>query len=191
MTNQSRNAIAEFEESVELPDSWTVEKDGRTLTFDYEAVPESRLQRQSPPGIDVNYIRGMWMLASHDSIARGFDRDHQGVLARGKSIDCQHRDDAVSAIEHAMERVEEFVGEELQDGHSKPRLMTDGGQTQSRKETPKLGPITEEDYPDEQVETGERVMQSPVTGTEYLVTKWVEKSDGRAIALEKEELDDD
>jgi hypothetical protein len=42
-------------------------------------------------------------------------------------------------------------------------------------------------YPKEEVESGERIVESPLTGTTYRVTKWVEKGDGRIVALEKEE----
>ena len=48
----------------------------------------------------------------------------------------------------------------------------------------------EQGYPEDQIEEGERIMESPITGEKYLVTKWVEKPDGRAIALEKEEYDE-
>jgi len=48
----------------------------------------------------------------------------------------------------------------------------------------------EDQYPDDQIKEGERIMVSPITGTEYRVTRWVEKADGRAIALDKEALDD-
>lgn len=129
--NKTGLTIETFKEDVDLRDHWTVEADQRTLTFTYEAVPQSRLQRSSRPGVDVNFIRGAWMLASDDRIASGFDRDHQGILARGTSIHCQHRDDAVAALEHATERVEESVGEELRDGHAKPRVLMDGGEEQS------------------------------------------------------------
>lgn len=49
---------------------------------------------------------------------------------------------------------------------------------------------THQGYPVEEIETGERVMESPLTGAKYLVMKWVEKGDGQFVALEKEELDE-
>lgn len=41
------------------------------------------------------------------------------------------------------------------------------------------------------VQTGERIMQSPLTETWYLVTKWRDKGEGKAQAIEKEEIPDD
>lgn len=40
-----------------------------------------------------------------------------------------------------------------------------------------------------EVHTGERIMRSPLTGTWYQVTKWRDKGDGKAQAIEKEEID--
>jgi len=45
--------------------------------------------------------------------------------------------------------------------------------------------------PKEDIETGERISRSPMTGTWYKVTKWVDLGDGKLKALEKEELPDD
>lgn len=45
-------------------------------------------------------------------------------------------------------------------------------------------------YPADKVQTGERVMESPITDQKYLVTMWVEKGEDRVIALEKEEIDE-
>lgn len=50
--------------------------------------------------------------------------------------------------------------------------------------------FTEDGYHPDLIETGERIMTSPVTDTVYRVTKWVDKGDGRVVALEKEALDD-
>lgn len=123
-------------DAIELRDGWEVSADGEgpfsSLELDYRAVPLARLNRSSWPGLDVSASGIVVTVMSHDRIAPGFDRNHQGILARGKCIDCQHFDDAVAAVEHAMKRVEESVGEELRDGHQKTRLMTDGGRTQSR-----------------------------------------------------------
>jgi hypothetical protein len=46
-------------------------------------------------------------------------------------------------------------------------------------------------YPVDEIETGEKVMQSPITGDTYRVTMWVEKGADRVIALEKEEVSPD
>lgn len=43
-------------------------------------------------------------------------------------------------------------------------------------------------YPAEDVEEGERVAHSELTGTTYLVTRWVDKGDGKMIALKKTEI---
>lgn len=45
-------------------------------------------------------------------------------------------------------------------------------------------------YPVEEIETGNRIMESPVTGQRYRVYAWVEREDGRAIALQKTEVSD-
>jgi len=50
--------------------------------------------------------------------------------------------------------------------------------------------FTEDGYHPDLVETGERIMESPVTDTTYRVTKWVDKGDGRVVALEKEAIDE-
>lgn len=42
-----------------------------------------------------------------------------------------------------------------------------------------------------ETKTGERYMTSPLTGTTYRVTKWVDTGDGKAVALEKEEIDEE
>jgi hypothetical protein len=44
-------------------------------------------------------------------------------------------------------------------------------------------------YPIDEIQTGERIMESPVTGEKFRVTMWVEKGSDRCIALEKEEVD--
>lgn len=41
----------------------------------------------------------------------------------------------------------------------------------------------------EQVETGERYAQSPITGDYYRVTQWVDHGDGKIQARQKEEVD--
>lgn len=38
--------------------------------------------------------------------------------------------------------------------------------------------------------TEERYMKSPITGKTYLVTKWIDKGDGKFVALEKEAIED-
>lgn len=112
--------IGRLLERVDVREGWAVEQDGSSLTLDYEAVSEyrDRLKRQSPPGIDVNYIGSMWMLASHDRIGEGLGIEHQGILNLGSGVDCHHLDDAVEAVEHGMEQVEQSVGEELDDTHT-------------------------------------------------------------------------
>lgn len=105
-------------EEVDIRDDWTAEVEGSTLTLDYEAVPLHRLERRARPGIDVNYIGGMWMLASHDRIGEGLGIEHQGILNQGSGVDCQHLDDAAEAVEHGMKQVEKAVGEELRDAHT-------------------------------------------------------------------------
>jgi hypothetical protein len=44
-------------------------------------------------------------------------------------------------------------------------------------------------YPVDEIQTGEKIMESPITGDKYRVTMWVERGDDRCIALEKEEAD--
>ncbi len=44
-------------------------------------------------------------------------------------------------------------------------------------------------HPAEAVETGEKIMQSPMTDTLYRVTRWVEKGDDRVVAIDKEPLE--
>lgn len=41
------------------------------------------------------------------------------------------------------------------------------------------------------VETGEKILESPLTGNKYRVTKWVDQGDGQFIAIEKELVQDD
>lgn len=43
-------------------------------------------------------------------------------------------------------------------------------------------------YDSENIETGTRLMRSPLTDTVYLVTRWVDSGDGKARSLEKEPL---
>lgn len=50
---------------------------------------------------------------------------------------------------------------------------------------------TVQGHPKEDIETGERIMESPLTGNTYRVTKWVDKGDGKVVALEKELVDDE
>ncbi|WP_135666645.1 hypothetical protein [Halorhabdus rudnickae] len=104
-------------DQVDIPDGWISQWDGETLSLTYKAVPLDRLSRRSWPGIDINYIGQMWMLASYDSIGHDLGIDHQGILNHGKTVDCQQLDDAVEATEHGMKRVEEEVGEELDEAH--------------------------------------------------------------------------
>ena len=136
MTTVSTTGADRLLNALDLPSGWTVaENDGESVTLNYTAVPRTRLARRSWPGIDVTHTGPIWMLLSHDSIGRGFDRDHAGIVAHGKSIDCTHFDDAVAAVEHALERVEQSVGEELRDAH-KPRMLPDGGTSKSDTEQP-------------------------------------------------------
>ena len=41
------------------------------------------------------------------------------------------------------------------------------------------------------VERGERVTRSPITGAFYLVTRWIDHGDGKLRALDKEEISDE
>lgn len=45
--------------------------------------------------------------------------------------------------------------------------------------------MREQDYPDGDIQTGEKILESPITGNLYRVTKWVERGEGKFIALEK------
>lgn len=40
-----------------------------------------------------------------------------------------------------------------------------------------------------EIETGERISESPLTGETYRVTKWVDRGEGGIIALHKERVD--
>ena len=42
-----------------------------------------------------------------------------------------------------------------------------------------------------EIETGEMVMHSQLTGETYRVTKWVDKGDGNYVSLYKEPIDDE
>jgi hypothetical protein len=42
----------------------------------------------------------------------------------------------------------------------------------------------------EEVQQGERVARSPISGCFYLVTKWIDHGDGNITALQKEEISD-
>jgi len=44
-------------------------------------------------------------------------------------------------------------------------------------------------YPANEVETGERIGESPTTGQRYRLTKWVDQGDGQLVALEKEPIE--
>ena len=48
-----------------------------------------------------------------------------------------------------------------------------------------------EGYPASKIETGERILESEITGNVYRVTKWVPHPDNQFTALEKEELPGD
>jgi len=41
------------------------------------------------------------------------------------------------------------------------------------------------------VQTGEKILKSPLTGNSYRVTKWVDQGDGKFVAIEKELIDDE
>jgi hypothetical protein len=43
----------------------------------------------------------------------------------------------------------------------------------------------------EQIETGERIMESPTTDRRYHVTEWVDHGDGKFTALEKDRIKED
>lgn len=40
------------------------------------------------------------------------------------------------------------------------------------------------------IQTGEKLMDSPTTGTTYRVTRWVDAGEGQVVALAKTEADD-
>lgn len=46
----------------------------------------------------------------------------------------------------------------------------------------------EQGYPVEDIETGEKILTSPITGHRYRVTRWVNKGDGKFVALEKQRI---
>jgi len=49
-----------------------------------------------------------------------------------------------------------------------------------------------EPYSEEEIQTGERYAQSPLTGTLYRVTEWVEVGpDDKIVAISKEAVSDD
>lgn len=39
------------------------------------------------------------------------------------------------------------------------------------------------------IETGERIMESPITEKKYRVTRWIDAGEGQVVALAKEELE--
>ncbi len=43
----------------------------------------------------------------------------------------------------------------------------------------------------EDIETGEKILESPLTGNTYRVTKWVDQGDGKFISIEKELVEDE
>lgn len=53
----------------------------------------------------------------------------------------------------------------------------------------RAGLIGNGDGDDRDVQTGEKLMQSPITDTIYRVTRWIEQEDGKAVALDKEIAD--
>jgi len=46
-------------------------------------------------------------------------------------------------------------------------------------------------YPEEEVQQGEIIRESPITGQLYRVTRWVEKGEERIIAFQKEVIRDE
>jgi hypothetical protein len=46
------------------------------------------------------------------------------------------------------------------------------------------------DFDEDDVEEGERIATSPITGTTYLVRRWIEESDGKIIAIDKEPVEE-
>lgn len=47
----------------------------------------------------------------------------------------------------------------------------------------------EQGYCPYEIETGERITESPLTGETYRVTRWVEPQEDRIIALQKEPVE--
>jgi len=47
----------------------------------------------------------------------------------------------------------------------------------------------DERFDEEEIETGEKFMRSPLSDWWYRVTAWVDQGGGRAIAVEKERVD--
>lgn len=48
----------------------------------------------------------------------------------------------------------------------------------------------DERFDDEEIETGEKFMRSPLSDWWYHVTAWVDQGGGRAIAVQKERVDE-
>lgn len=48
--------------------------------------------------------------------------------------------------------------------------------------------MTEQGFRESEIQTGERIAVSPVTGQRYLVTRWVEHGEGRLTALAKKPI---
>jgi predicted RNA-binding Zn-ribbon protein involved in translation (DUF1610 family) len=105
-----------------------------------------------------------------------FDDDEEFVSGGGVAVS-HSVDDGVFIEEHSCPECGHVLARNFDDPGD---IRTDGGSLE-----------TVEGYPADQVEEGERIMESPITGETYRVTKWVEKNDGRAIALEKELVGDE
>ena len=50
---------------------------------------------------------------------------------------------------------------------------------------------TYQGHPVDEIEEDEKILESPMTGNVYRVTKWVDKGDGKFVAIEKELVDDE
>lgn len=46
------------------------------------------------------------------------------------------------------------------------------------------------DYSEDEIEEGEKYLRSPMTGQWYRVTRWVDKGDGKFVAISKDEVDE-
>jgi hypothetical protein len=68
----------------------------------------------------------------------------------------------------------DVLDRQLASSDEDPELVTDGGES--------IPPDVDED----QIETGERILKSPITDELYRVTKWVELDEGQYLAIDKE-----
>lgn len=145
----SENDIQALLEEIDVRDGWEIRRqEEEHLEIDYLPARLSRLERcHQNPGIDVTAVGPIWWVGSTDNIGKGFEPENDDTRPGAHSIDCADFEDAVSLVEHGMERVEIAVGEELREAH-KPPLLTDGGERQSAA-TSHHGPSKPSEYLDD------------------------------------------